>query len=331
LAISIVLPLFDLRDAGLAALRSALNQDIARDRYELIAVVGTGTVRDPELDALLARCDKVVRVAADPRSPESEILYYMAGYAQTSGDLLFFTEGHAVLKPHCCTTIDSYFSSHPDIAVAWAPRINRSRSRLARIIGSINLRAEALADKQGWFSLGANSVIKKSLFVKLGGFEPGYYRLNENALFECMRAQGVVCGKIDTALAVHHNDMSRGIWIGLARLGGTAKFNWCTAEAKAGLTQGPAHRRYRLYGYFGHRPTARLWSALFNLIGHGALFLAIALEPIAHQAACALYTAAARSFSAAGYCKASVDAALADGAEAQSHRAASGHSRTSGR
>ena len=329
--ISIVLPLFDLRDAGLAALRSALDQDIARDRYELIVVVGTETARDPELDALLARCDKVVRIAADPRRPESEILYYMAGYTQTNGDLLFFAEGHTLLMPNCCATIDSYFSSHPDIAVAWAPRVNHSGSRLGRIIGRINLRAEALAEKQGWFSLGGNSVIKKSLLVKLGGFEPGYYRINENALFERMRAQGVVCGKIDTALAVHHNDMSRRAWIDFARLAGKAKFNWCTAEAKVGLTQGPAHQRYRLYGYFGHRSTAWLWSPLFNLIGHGAIVLAIALEPIGHEAACALYTAAARSFSAAGYCKASVAAAVADSPKAQSRRAASGHSRTSDR
>ncbi len=121
----------------------------------------------------------------------NEIHFYIAGQRAAKGDVLFFVEGHTELLPDCCADIAAYFRQHPDSVVAWAPRVNLSRTRLGAIIGRINLRAETVARSHGWFSLGANCVITTSLFAQLGGFDPAYFRGNENALFERIRQQRI--------------------------------------------------------------------------------------------------------------------------------------------
>src|SRR5262249_27910095 len=145
---------------------------VDRAHYEIVTVVGGTPAQDARLLQLLPRCDTVVTIDADSASAASEIHFYIAGQRAAKGDLLFFVEGHTELLPDCCANIAAYFRAHPDSAVAWAPRVNRNRTRLGAIIGQINLRAESVAQRRGWFSLGANCVITKSLFVQLGGFDP---------------------------------------------------------------------------------------------------------------------------------------------------------------
>jgi hypothetical protein len=302
--ISIIIPVFDRRSTDWKALESALTQTLERTQYEIVAVVGVTSGEDANLPRLLRRCDAVVTIDADTDSAASEIHFYIAGQRAAKGDVLFFVEGHTELPPDCGANIAAYFRAHPDSTVAWAPRINRNRTRLGAIIGQTNLRAEAVAQSEGWFSLGVNCVITQSLFADLGGFDPGYFRGNENALFERIRQQRIPIGRIDAPLVVHDNDMPRKLLIDSALVAGAGKFNWCGSEQAAGNIDGPASRRYRVYRHVSHPSTAWMLDPAFRALGHATLFLAMGVCRMNLALACALYVTAQRSFSASGFCQA---------------------------
>jgi hypothetical protein len=302
--ISIIIPAFDRRSTDWKSLESALTQTLDRTQYQVVTVVGRTPGQDAHLLRLLPRCDTVVTIDADAGSAASEIHFYIAGQRAAQGDVLFFVEGHTELLPDCCANIAAYFRAHPDSAVAWAPRVNRSRTRLGAIIGQINLRAESVAESQGWFSLGANCVITKSLFVALGGFEPRYFRGNENALFERIRQQRIPIGRIATPLVLHDNDMPRKLFIDAALVAGAGKFNWCRSEQASGTVDGPASTRYRIYRRVSHPLIAWALEPVFSALGHATLLLALGMCNISLSLACTLYVAAQRSFSASGFCRA---------------------------
>ena len=302
--ISIIIPIFDRRSTGWKALESALAQAFDRAQYEIVTVVGVTREKDAKFLQLLQRCDSVVSIDADSDNAASEIHFYIAGHRAARGDVLFFVEGHTELLPDCCANIAAYFRQYPESAIAWAPRINRNRTRLGAIIGQINLRAEAVARHQGWFSLGANCVITKSLFVELGGFDPGYFRGNENALFERIRRHRIPIGRIETPLVVHDNDIPRKLLVDAALVAGRGKFNWCTAEQAAGNIDGPASRRYGVYRHVSHPWTAWMLDPAFRALGHVTLLLATCACRVSMALACTLYVTAQRSFSASGFCQA---------------------------
>ena len=302
--ISVIVPLFDRRGTGWKALESALAQTLDRARYEVVAVVGRTTDGDARLLPLLQRCDTVVSIDADAGRAGSEIDFYIAGERVARGGVLFFVEGHTELLPDCCAHIAAYFLRHPDSAIAWAPRVNLNRTRLGTIIGQINVRAESVARRQGWFTLGANCVITKAQFAALGGFDPRYFRTNENALFERIRQLRIPIGRIETPLVVHDNDIPRKFLREAAFVAGAGKFNWMASEQAAGTVDGPASRRYRVYRRLSHPLTSWAVDPAFRLLGHCALFVATCVSRFNLALACTLYLAAQRSFSASGFCRA---------------------------
>ncbi len=113
--ISIIVPLFDRRNAGWKSLESALAQRYPRDRYEVVAVTTRdgAEMRDPAVGALLARCDAVARTDLDPAITTNEVELYRAGHRCCTGDLVFFCEGHTVLHEDCCSLIDEHFVRTP--------------------------------------------------------------------------------------------------------------------------------------------------------------------------------------------------------------------------
>lgn len=147
--ISLIRPLFDRRTAGWRPLETALAQSLPREQYEIVVVIGNDLGNEPAVDAhadaLLHRCDAVVRIAADPSLPENEIPFLMAGCARATGDLLFFMEGHTELATDCCATIAAHFRDNPQSRIAWAPRIHRSTLPLGLLIGMHGKRQEQRA------------------------------------------------------------------------------------------------------------------------------------------------------------------------------------------
>ena len=117
---SVIVPLYDCRDAGTAALRAAFAQTLPRHRFEVIAVVEAGA-RRARHEALLAQCDRVVESDADFTAVESEIALFVAGSRAASGDWLFFTEGHTVLDPDALSAIARHVEREPGCAIGIRP------------------------------------------------------------------------------------------------------------------------------------------------------------------------------------------------------------------
>jgi hypothetical protein len=237
--ISIILPLFDRRNAGWHALESALAQRYPREHYEVVAVMARDDpeARDPVVATLLARCDCVVRTDLDPGLTANEIQLYLAGLRRSIGELVFCCEGHTVLRVDCCALIDEHFSRHPDCEIAWAPRHNHAVSPLGRLVAMHNDIHQRRAFAAGVFSLGANSVIRRSILDTLGGLEARYLRFSETALFHRALQQGAVVGRISSPLATHYNDMPQTLWLQLAQDTGVGRFAYYDDLSP----QGPRH------------------------------------------------------------------------------------------
>ena len=81
---SVIVPLYDCRDAGTDALRAALARHFPRERFEVIAVVDAGA-RGARLDALLAQCDRAGRQPGAQAPELDEALDYIRDLATTFG------------------------------------------------------------------------------------------------------------------------------------------------------------------------------------------------------------------------------------------------------
>jgi hypothetical protein len=309
--ISIILPLFDRRNAGWGSLESAISQEFPRTGYEVIAVTGRGQGADIDGDAvaaLISRCDTVVRTEVDTEDVSSEIQLYQAGYERATGDVLLFMEGHTVLEKNCCAVIDAYFGRHPESVIAWAPRINHGESRLGALITMHNLRHERRAVEKGVFSLGANSVIKRSLFDRLGGFDARYMRFSETAVLHRALKEQVEIGRIGEPLATHYNDMPVGWWRELVMKTGEAKFSYYNSLHARGEDV-RTQVRHRVYLHANHVWSARLLYPLCRVAG--ALFLGLALGTLRISKAIAshLYVLGVGFTDLSGFCRARIRAA----------------------
>lgn len=290
-------------------MESAVSQDFPRDRYEVVAVTGVGNAADAEdAAALTARCDIVVHTDLKIDDVASEIRLYQAGYQRTTGDVLFFVEGHTVLEKGCCTLIETYFRGHPESDIAWAPRLNYGESPLGSLISTHNLHHELRAIENGVFSFGATNVIRRSLLERLGGFDPRFLRFSETAVFHRIVQEDIEIGRIPEPLATHYNDMSVRQWRQLVMSTGEAKCNYYNALlARGGDIRGQI--RHRIYLQANRVWSARLLYPAFRMAGTLFLGLALGTWRIASALAYRLYVLGLGFTDLSGFCRARIRAA----------------------
>ena len=250
LKISLILPLFDRRNAGWKPLQSAVSQTLDRSQYEVIAVVGRTFTDELANDAhaadLLRGCDAVVHVDADPDRLDQEIPFLLAGYERSVGDVLLFLEGHTEIDKNGCAMIAAYFRDNPQSQIAWAPRVHRSKSSLGLLIGMHSKRHERRARERGGFWLGGNSVITRELFEHMGRLEPGYMRFGERVFFERLVREKIAIGRLAMPLSTHYDDMPVSQLIGVAATAGEARFKYYNFPI-SGPGAGPVQVRHRIY------------------------------------------------------------------------------------
>jgi hypothetical protein len=87
-----------------------------------------------------------------------------------------------------------------------------------------NDRHQRRALAAGVFSLGANSVIRRSLLDALGGLDARYLRFSETALFHRALQRAAVISQIRAPLATHYNDMAEELWLQLAQDSGAGRY-----------------------------------------------------------------------------------------------------------
>ena len=275
--LSIILPLFDLRDAVEKPLASLLNQRLERARYEVVIVIPDREKhsllsREP-FKSLLSRCDQVISVDADPDAPDSEIVFYSEGSEKATGELLFFVEGHTIILPGACSAIYDHFSAHPGCNAAWGRRVNHNVETLGKLIGMHNSHHENAAKEQGWFTLGANSVIRKSVLRELGGFDPIYGRFNETILFDKLTKRGTSVEPLDVPLSVHYNDMSVAHLTELSAAMGRWKASHLLKNSGQNAADEPLANHGMAWMVRGRR-TARVCRPVFTAMGAGLLQIA---------------------------------------------------------
>ena len=305
--ISIVLPLYDRRNAGWESLRSALGQRFPRQRFEIVAVLGqdaaTGAARESDVEAMLIRCDAVVRCGVDDTVPANEIQLFLAGYARSRGELIFFCEGHTVLHDDCCALIDEHFARHPQCDIGWAPRLDHADSPLGRLVAMHNRRHEGRAADAGTFTLGASSVIRRPVLEALGGLDPRYLRFSETALYHRALRRHVVVGRIRGPLATHYDDMPADHWRRLAIDTGAARYAYY-GDLLARGQGGKSAVRHRAYLYARRAWLAGLLAPPLRLIGNASLWLATQALRSSAALAYRCYLLALGCTDLAGYCRA---------------------------
>ena len=302
--LSVILPLYDLRNAFERPLASLLNQSLERPRYEIVIVIPERDKhsllgREP-FKSLLSRCDQVIFVDADPEAPDSEIVFYSAGCEKATGDLLFFIEGHTVILPGACSAIYDHFSANPRSLAAWGRRLNHNVEALGKLVGMHNNHHENAANGQGWFTLGANSVIRKSVLSELGGFEPIYGRFNEAILFEKLTKRGTTVEQLDVPLSVHYNDMSVAHLMQLAVAMGRWKTSYLLKNGDRSVTD-QQFANHRLAWMVRGRGVAYVCRPLFAGVGAALLQIARLLYGVSDQLAYRLFVSALGFCDLSGY------------------------------
>jgi hypothetical protein len=303
--ISIVLPLFDRRNAGWKSLESALSQRHPRDRYEVVAVTARdeAEMHDPAVGALLARCDAVARTDLDPSITTNEVELYRGGHRRCTGDVVFFCEGHTVLHEDCCSLIEEHFLRNPGCDIAWAPRLNHALSPLGRLVATHNDRHQQRALADGVFSLGANSVIRRSLLDVLGGLDARYLRFSETALFHRALQHSAVISQIRAPLATHYNDMTEALWLQLAQDSGAGRYAYYDDLVAQGR-DGGTRIRHPVYLHARRAWVAALFAPVVRTFGAMALRIALRTLRFERRIAYRCYVLAVGCTDLAGFSRA---------------------------
>jgi len=293
---SIVVPLYDCRDAGEGALASALGQAYPRERYEVIAVVDARARSRP---AALPMCDDVLAVDADFAGVACEIELFDAGARAARGDWLYFIEGHTVLAEDALAMIDAHLELHGESAIVCGRRRNHARTALGRLVGMNNDAHESRARQTGDFTLGANCVVRRSVFERLGGLERRYARFAETVLYDRALATGERVDVIEAVLCTHHNDLGVRWLLQLLLATGRAKARYYATLAP---DSSRVRIRHRIYGWLRPALGARLALAPLIVTGLVSILAAIALQPVTQRLAGNLYRVGIGCVDVAGFC-----------------------------
>ena len=169
LKISVILPLNDRQGTGWKSLESALAQDAPRSSYEIIAIVGGRSeqeaMSDPNARGLLERCDAVVRFHEDLDIVENRMGPCEAGVAASSGEVLYFAEGHTILHPQCCRLIAAHFAANPSSQIVRGDYYDIPRNELSRLINLFKAsRKRKGLESLPMISLGGQTAMKRELF-----------------------------------------------------------------------------------------------------------------------------------------------------------------------
>ncbi|MCC6272181.1 MAG: glycosyltransferase [Deltaproteobacteria bacterium] len=276
--ISVLVPIFDRRDCGLRALESALAQDAAPGRFEVVAVIArrhqVPPQDSPRLEALLAQAHQVVWLDLDAGEIQNEIWYYQEGVRSCVGEFLFLAEGHTEILPGALRKILEYLDANPACEVLWGHRGERARTSLGRLLIRNAARHNERGRVGGFFSFGGTSVIRRDLWEGLGGIDPRYLRFNEVVLRHRILRAGKEVHRVLTTFCLHHNDISIPQLAAISSAMGRGK-RAAYGDAAGREGRDIPHLRHPAYRWFMGKGAAALGAPLFWVAAYVFLFLAV--------------------------------------------------------
>jgi glycosyltransferase involved in cell wall biosynthesis len=176
--ISVVIPARDAERALPALLQSLRQQTLAPERFEVVVVENGSVDRTAEVAA--AHGARVVRSAVANRS-----LARNAGVEAARSDLIAFTDADCVATPSWLEGLLACRGTAPLLAGRVMITTRPSPNAVERFERTWRFAQEVFA-RQGWAAT-ANLCVERSAFEAVGGLDPGYRHIAEDADF-CIRA-----------------------------------------------------------------------------------------------------------------------------------------------
>jgi hypothetical protein len=305
--ISIILPLNDRQGIGWKSLESALAQDAPRSSYEVIAVVGGRSeqeaMNDPNARALLERCDAVVRFHEDLDVVENRMGPCEAGVRASSGEILYFAEGHTILHPQCCQLIAAHFSANPLSQIVTGQYYDIPMSEVSRLINLFKERVKRKGrETLRMISFGGQTAIRRQLFetfYRVSSRSGMFAEIDISIFIERSRIE---VGKIGKPLCDHFSDRTMDWLIGWLLTMGRTHFGHFNASSSYATSLSRWKRTIFSYANRG-------WCAvmLFPLSYAPGVLLLRAAPPLlrlSEPLALHFYLLGYRLIVVAGFCKA---------------------------
>lgn len=305
--LSVIVPIFDRRDFGLRALESALEQDAAPDRLEVVAVIAKGHALSPEesirLESLLARAHQVVRLDCDSGEIQNEIWHYQEGVRSSSGEFVFLAEGHTEILPGVLREILEYLDANPDCEVLCGHRGERARTPLGRLLIRNAARHKDRGRREGLFTFGGMSVIRRELWERMGGIDPRYLRFNEAVLRHRINRAGREVRRVPTLFCLHDNDISIPQLVAISSAMGRGKrAAYTDAARRAGGDIPPL--RHPAYRWLMGRGAAVLAAPALWMSAYLFLFIAVCGRRLSLPLAFSVFILGVGCADLSGYCAA---------------------------
>jgi hypothetical protein len=207
--VSVVLTLIDHDGHAAECVESwAQRQDLARERYEVIAVSnGADPAVDQLVEPLLGPADRLLRV-----SGSQELELHDRGGRAAGGRWLLFTEAHTVAEPDCLSSLVAYLSANE----------SRYSGACIRSFGTGSANAVARCE-QRWYADGFEEwsregdwrkvtirgfAIRRDDYLEAGGFEHRFECFAETAFAATLAERGHRLGYAEGS-AVKHYDATK--------------------------------------------------------------------------------------------------------------------------
>jgi GT2 family glycosyltransferase len=204
--LSVVLTLIDHEGHGAECVESwARGQDLARERYELIAVSNGGDPEAEELvESLIGPEDRLLRV-----SGHQELELHDQGAREARGRWLLFTEAHTVAEPDCLSSLLAYLSANE----------HRYAGACIRSFGDGSANPVARCE-QRWYADGFKEwsregdwrkvtirgfAIRRDAYLDAGGFEHRFQCFAETAFAATLAERGHALGYAADAAVKHYD------------------------------------------------------------------------------------------------------------------------------
>jgi GT2 family glycosyltransferase len=197
--VSVVIPARDAEDSLPRMLSSLSRQTLARDRFEVV-VVENGS-RDRTAEVAERAGARVLREHVGNRSRARN-----AGVGAASADLVAFTDADCVAAPGWLESLLECRGRAPLVAGQVVVTTGHSPNALERF-ESLWRFSQAAWVQEGWAAT-ANLCVERSAFDAVGGFDPAYRHIGEDADF-CLRAGRAGLGLAYCEHAVVTHDAER--------------------------------------------------------------------------------------------------------------------------
>jgi glycosyltransferase involved in cell wall biosynthesis len=193
--VSVVIPARDAEQSLPRMLSSLSNQTLAKDRFEVI-VVENGS-RDCTAEVAERAGARVVREQVGNRSRARN-----AGVRASDADLIAFTDADCVAAPSWLESLLMCRGRAPLVAGAVVTSTAPSPNAVERF-ESLWRFSQAAWVQQGWAAT-ANLYVERFAFDAIGGFDPEYRHIGEDADF-CLRAgrAGFALAYCEDAVVTH--------------------------------------------------------------------------------------------------------------------------------